>query len=103
MKHLLTICLKYFGLAMIPLNSIVKDRTSALNIDLKCSFTMTRNKGFNYREAAALVRPTLLAQLPRRLPQVGDQLNLFNDDDQRQSEALTRAKRLRADRRRRAR
>ena len=57
-------------------------------------------RGFNYRHAAQLIRPDLLAKLPPRCPQPGEQLSLWADDQQ-QREPSKRAARRRAARERR--
>ena len=59
-------------------------------------------RGFDYRRAVQIVRPDLLAQLPPRLPQAGEQAHLWDEDTEQQRNALKRAKRLRSARRRRA-
>ncbi len=63
----------------------------------------SRNLGFDYRQAAALIRPDLLAQLPPRLPSPGEQGRLFTDDTDQQRDAIQRAARLRTARRSRTR
>ena len=63
----------------------------------------SRNLGFDYRQAATLIRPNLLANLPQRLPSPGEQGRLFTDDGQHQRDAIQRAARRRAARRSRQR
>ena len=63
----------------------------------------SRNLGFDYRQAAALIRPDLLANLPQRLPPPGEQGRMFTDDTDQQRDAIQRAARLRSSRKRRAR
>ena len=63
---------------------------------------MTR-RGFDYRRAIRIVRPDLLAQQTPCLPRPGEQLSLFEGDDQWQRDAVARAARLRATRERRSR
>ena len=60
-----------------------------------------KHKGFNYRHAAQLLRPSLLSQLPPRFPQAGEQAHLWDEDTEQQRDALKRAERLRTARRRR--
>lgn len=63
---------------------------------------MTR-RSFDYRRAIRIVRPDLLAQQTPCLPRPGEQLSLFEGDDQWQRDAEARAARLRSARRRNAR